>query len=138
MYFLEQFEDVLTDVPGKACLIQYDVKLLTDIPVCKKAYNLHYALRDTVKKEIHDMTEAGIAEKSNSSYASPIMVVPKKDGSIRLCVDYRQLNQVTMFDPQPMPKLEDIINKLGKAKYISKIDLTKGFWQIPLSESSKG
>ena len=109
-------------------------KLLTDIPVCKKSYNLPYALRNLVKKEIQDMIEAGIAEKSNRPYASPIVVVPNKDGSIRLCVDYRQLNQVTIFDPQPMPKLEDIINKLGKAKYISKIDLTKGFWQIPLSE----
>ena len=63
--------------------------------------------------------------------------MPKKDSVIRLCVDYRQSNQVTVFDPQPMPKLEEIINKLGKAKFISKIDLTKLFWQIPLSETSK-
>ena len=134
---LETFDDVLTDVPGKTNLLQHDVKLISDVPVSKKAYILPYAMRDKVKKEIENMVEAGIAEKSTSPYASPIVIVPKKDNTIRLCVDYRQLNNVTIFDPQPMPKLEDIINKLGKAQYISKIDLTKGFWQIPLTESSK-
>ncbi|MEW8544650.1 MAG: reverse transcriptase domain-containing protein, partial [Candidatus Thiodiazotropha sp.] len=134
---LESFKDVLSDVPGMTNFLKHDVKLNSDIPVSKKAYILPYALRDKVKKEIQDMIEAGIAEKSASPYASPIVIVPKKDNSIRLCVDYRQLNQVTIFDPQPMPKLEDIINKLGKAKYISKLYLTKGFWQIPLTETAK-
>ena len=134
---LETFEDVLTDVPGKTNLLQHDVKLNSDVPVSKKAYILPYAVRDKVKKDIQDTVEAGIAEKSTSPYAAPIVIVPKKDNTIRLCVDYRQLNKVTIFDPQPMPKLEDIINKLGKAHYISKIDLTKGFWQIPLTETSK-
>ena len=56
---------------------------------------------------------------------------------MRLCIDYRGLNETTVFDPQPMPKLDDIFNKLGKAMHISKIDCTKGFWQIPLEESAK-
>ena len=134
---LETFEDVLTNVPGKTNLLQHDVKLNSDVPISKKAYILPYAMRDKVKKEILDMVEAGIAEKSTSPYASRIVIVPKKDNSIRLCVDYRQLNRVTIFDPQPIPKLEEIIHKLGKAHYISKIYLTKGFWQIPLTELSK-
>ena len=79
----------------------------------------------------------GIVQSSNSSWAAPIVCVPKKDKSIRLCVDYRGLNSQTIFDPQPMPKIDEIINKLGKAKYISKLDLTKGYWQIPLSEKAK-
>ena len=98
---------------------------------------LQYALREKVKQEIDNMIKAGIAEKSISPYASPIVIVTKKDGSIRLCADYRLLNEITIFDPQPMPKLEDIINKLGKAQYLSKIDLTKGFWQIPLTDNAK-
>ena len=134
---LFMYVDVLTDVPGKTNIIEHDVKVTSNIPVRKKAYSLPYTLRDKVKNEINDMVEAGIAEKSCSPYASPIVVVPKKDGSIGLCVDYRQLNQVTIFDPEPMPKLEDVIHKLVNAKFISKLDLTKGFWQIPLTESSK-
>ena len=71
------------------------------------------------------MTDFGIVQSSNSSWAAPIVCVPKKDKSIRLCVDYRGLNSQTIFDPQPMPKIDEIINKLGKAKYMSKLDLTK-------------
>ena len=83
------------------------------------------------------MIDFGIVQSSSSSWAAPIVCVPKKDKSIRLCVDYRGLNSQTIFDPQPMPKIDEIINKLGKAKYISKLDLTKGYWQIPLSEKAK-
>ena len=50
---------------------------------------------------------------------------------MRLCIDYRSLNEITVFDPQPMPWLDDIFDKLGKAKFISKINCSKGFWQIP-------
>ena len=133
----QSYSDVLTDVPGKTSKIEHDDVLKSEKPVAKKAYMLPYALREKVKQEIDNMTEASITEKSISPYASPIVIVPKKDGSIRLCVDYRLLNEITISDPQPMPKLEDIINKLGKAQYLSKIDLTKGFWQIPLTDNAK-
>lgn len=132
-----EYKDVLTDVPGKTHLAQHEVKLNSDIPIYKKPYVTPYALKVQVQKEIENMIEAGIVQKSNSAWAAPIVIVPKKDKSIRLCVDYRGLNQQTIFDPQPMPKLEEIINKLGKAKYISKLDLTKGYWQIPLSEAAQ-
>lgn len=133
----QSYSDVLTDVPGKTSKIEHDDVLKSEKPVAKKAYMLPYALREKVKQEIDNMIKAGTAEKSISPYASPIVIVPKKDGSIRLCVDYRLLNEITISDPQPMPKLEDIINKLGKAQYLSKIDLTKGFWQIPLTDNAK-
>ena len=124
---LQSSSDVLSDVPGKTSVIEHDVMVKTESPVTKIAYMLPYALREKVRKEIDDMLEVGIAEKSTSPYASPIVIVPKKDGGVRLCVDYIQLNEITISDPQPMSKFEDIINKLGKAKYLSKLDLTKGF-----------
>ena len=79
------------------------------------------------------MKSAGIIEQSQS----PIVCVPKKDKILRFCVDYRGLNSKTVFDPQPMPKIDDILNKLSKAKFLSKKDLTKGYWQIPLSDRAK-
>ena len=98
---LQSYSDVLSDVPGKTRLsvIEHDVMMKTEIPITKKAYMLPYALREKVSKEIDDILEAGIAEKSTSPYASPIAIVPKKDGAVRLCVDYRQLNEITIFDP---------------------------------------
>ncbi|MCG7879549.1 MAG: hypothetical protein JAY78_24875, partial [Candidatus Thiodiazotropha taylori] len=99
-HILSSYADVLSDVPEKTSLIEHDVIVKSDVPVTKKAYMLPYALREKVKLEVDNMLEAGIAEKSNSPYASPIVVVPKKDLSIRLCVDYRLLNKNTVFDPQ--------------------------------------
>ena len=118
--FLKTFGDVFTDVPGKTNLITYDVKLKEEKPIVKKPYCLPFALRSQVKKEIESMINFDIIENSTSSWAAPIVCVPKKDKSIRLCIDYRGLNTQTVFDPQPMPKIDEIINKLGKAKYISK------------------
>ena len=78
-----------------------------------------------------------IIEKSESHYASPIVLVKKPDGSNRFCVDFRRLNQVTVFDPEPIPVPENLLSKLGIATYFTKIDLTKGYWQIPMLESDK-
>jgi hypothetical protein len=69
------------------------------------------------------MLEAGIVEPSVSPYASPVVIIPKKNKTIRFCVDYRKLNQVTQFDPKPHSQIDDIIDRLGEAKYLSKIDL---------------
>ena len=85
------------------------------------------------------MLEAGIISESDSPYAIPLVVVKKKDGTLRLCVDYRTLNEVTEFDAYPMPNIEEIIDRLGGAKYLTTIDLTKGYckypWQTKLSEN---
>ena len=133
----KDFDDVLTDVPGRISVIEHKVELNSETSVYKRPYTMPYAVREKVEQEVKNMLNAGIVEKSKSAYGAPIVVVQKKDTSMRLCIDYRGLNEITVFDPQPMPKLDDIFNKLGKAKFISKIDCTKGFWQIPLEESAK-
>ena len=82
------------------------------------------------------MKHAGIIEPSQSPWAAPIVCVTKKDKILWFCVDDRGLNSKTVFEPQPMPKFDDILNKLGKAKYLTKIDLMKGYWQITLAEQA--
>ena len=67
-----------------------------------------------------------IIQKTNSPYAAPVVIVRKKDGSNRVCIDFRKLNKVTVFDPEPMTSLEDVFSKLSGSKYFSKIDLSKG------------
>ena len=115
----------------------HDIVLKDKKPVLKKPYCLPFALRAQVKQEIDNMKSAGIIENSQSPWAAPIVCVPKKDKTLRFCVDFRGLNSKTEFDPQPLPKIDDILKKLGKAKFLSKIDLTKGSWQIPLSNEAK-
>ena len=61
----------------------------------------------------------------------------KKDGNIRICGDFRRLNSVTPMDDYPMPKVDELLDKLGKAKYITTLDLAKGYWQVPMAEKDK-
>lgn len=83
------------------------------------------------------MLAAGIIRKSTSAYASPITIVPKEDGTYRLCTDYRLINKQTDLFPFPMPRIDDIINETGGCHWFSRIDLCKGYWQIPLQEEYK-
>ena len=119
---LEKYEDVITNIPGCTDLVVHDIVLKDKKPVLKKPYCLPSALRAQVKQEIDNMKSAGIIENSQSPWAAPIVCVPKKDKTLRFCVDFRGLNSKTEFDPQPLPKIDDILNKLGKAKFLSKID----------------
>ena len=80
------------------------------------------------------MLNMGVIRKSSSPYASPVVIVKKKNGSNRICVDYRKLNKVTISDPEPMKTSEDLFQQLGKSKFFSKIDLSEGYWQIPVAE----
>ena len=75
----------------------------------------------------------GIIRESKSSYASPVVIVRKKDGINRICVDYRKLNRLTEVDPTPMPNPDEIFQKMAKAKFLTKLDLSKGYWQIPVA-----
>ena len=72
-----------------------------------------------------------------SEWCSPIVPVKKKDGSLRLCVDYRRLNSVSQSDAYPMPRVDDLIDQLGGAYYITTMDLTRGYWQVLVSENAK-
>ena len=109
--------------------------MIDEEPVRLKPYPLQYALRQELKNEIKEMLDMGVIRKSSSPYASPVVVVvKKKDGSNRICVDYRKLNKATISDPEPMRTSEDLFQQLGKSKFFLKIDLSKGYWQIPVAE----
>ncbi len=89
------------------------------------------------KHKVEAMLEMGVIEESRSDWASPIVLVPKTDGSVRFCVDYRKVNAVSKFDAYPMPRVDELLDRLGTARFYSTLDLTKGYWQIPLSPLSK-
>ena len=80
------------------------------------------------------MLELGVIDRSSSPYASPIVLVRKPDGTNRFCIDYRRINNITVFDPEPIPNADHLMARLGKGKFFSKIDLFKGYWQIPIAK----
>ncbi|GFN81979.1 Pol polyprotein [Plakobranchus ocellatus] len=134
---LQTFADTLSDIPGKTERVEHKIRLTDETPFRMKQYPLPVHAMDEVDKEINFKLESGIISKSTSPYASPITVVMKKDGAIRLCLDFRRLNKITIFDAQPIPTLDELLGKMKGAKFFTKYDLTKGYWQIPMHEDSK-
>ncbi|XP_022095014.1 uncharacterized protein LOC110981615 [Acanthaster planci] len=134
---LQEFDSVFTDLPGKTNLIQHTIHLTTDLPIRSKPYPTPLATQEVIKKEIEDMVSLGVIERSESSYASPIVLVRKPDGTNRFCIDFRKLNAVTVFDPEPIPNAESLMAQLGQGRYFSKLDLSKGYWQIPIADEDK-
>ena len=104
-------------------------------PIKQRPYRLPLTKRAVVDREIADMLDKGIIRPSHSPWASPITLVPKPDGSVRFCVDYRKLNAVTVGDCHPLPHIQDIFDALQGSSIFSTIDLRSGYWQIPMAES---
>ena len=130
---VRRYPDVFTDMPGETDVIQHQIRLSDDTPIRCKPYPLPYAMREELRNEVDTMLEMGVVRPSTSPYASPIVMVKKKDGSNRVCVDFRKLNKITEVDPEPMTTAEDLFRRLSGKKFLSKIDLTKGYWQIPVA-----
>ena len=134
---LAKYPDVLTSIPGKTELLEHDIKLSTAEPVRSMGYPLPYKTREIMESEIDEMIELGVIEPSISPYSSPIVLVPKKYGSVRFCIDFHKLNKVTEFDAEPMPNMEEVINRMSGQRFYSQMDLCKGYWQLGLSKRSR-
>ena len=98
---------------------------------------LPIALRTEVDRQVERMLEAGVIQQSKSPWASPIVLVCKRDGTHRFCIDYRQLNLVTKPDAFPLPRIDDLLDKLGGARFFSTLDLASGYWQIRMEPKSQ-
>ena len=134
---LRSFQDVLSDMPGKTNQFEHKIELSSNNPVRLKPYPIPFKSKDIVETEVRSMLEQGIIEPSNSPFSSPIVLVKKKDGSVRFAIDFRKVNAITVFDATPIPNQEELMLKISGSCIFSKLDLTKGYWQIPMSEESK-
>lgn len=114
-----------------------EIELDKNEVVTYRPYRLSYSERQVVQKKINELKEAGIVEDSFSPFASPILLVRKKNGEERLCVDYRALNKNMKKDKFPLPLIDDQLERLQGKKYFSLLDLKSGYYQVPLSEEAK-
>jgi len=127
--------DILTKEPGLTNLAQFRIDTGSHQPLCQGPYNTPQALIATVNKELDWLKEKGYIRPASSSWASPMVTVRKPDGAARLCIDFKAINAVTTPLPFYMPRVEEVLEKVGKAKVISKLDLTKGYYQVPMHEA---
>ena len=130
---VQRFSEIFSDRPCETNLAEHRIDLTSDVPVHQMPYPVAFAPQPSFKKELQQMEDCGIIWKSDSPHASPVVVVKKKDGSNRICIDFRRLNKITVTDPQPVPSPAESFLGMSKDKYFSKLDLTKGYHQICVS-----
>ena len=134
---INQFVKIFGDVPTRTNLMYHDVDVGEAVPQKQAPYRVCPQKRESFKKEVRYLLENGFAEVSDSEWASPCILVDKPDGTMRMCTDYRKVNSVTRSDSYPLPRTDDIIDRVGKARFMTKLDLLKGYYQIPLTERAK-
>ena len=134
---LNEYEEVCKDKPGCTPLAVHDVDVGDASPIKQHPYRLNPSKLAKVREEVQFMLDNDIIEPSQSSWSSPIVTVPKPDGSQRFCFDYRKVNAVSKTDSFPIPRLEDCIDRVGNSAFVSKIDLLKGYWQVPMTDRAK-
>lgn len=112
------------------------IRLTSDTPVSYRPYKLSHQEKLRVRDIIRDLLDKGIIRESESAYASPILLVKKRDGTDRLVIDFRALNHITVKDRYPLPLIEDQIDRLGSSEYFTILDMATGFYQIPIDAES--
>ncbi len=136
-HLIGQFSDVFSPIPGRTQVLQHDIRTPPGTVVRQRPYRVPEARRHAIEEEVQEMLRLGVIEPSRSPWSSPIVMVPKPDDTLRFCNDFRQLNEVSEFDGYPMPRVDELLDRLGGTRYISTLDLTKGYWQVPLTEEAK-
>ena len=121
---MRKFADVFSIKPGKTELIEHHIETGHTKPI-KQAFQA------MVRQELKEMLNQGIIEPSVSEWAAPIVPIV---GFLRLCVDYRRLNATSQTNAYPMPRIDDLIDQLGQAEFLSTLDLTRGYWQVQWAE----
>lgn len=130
------FSKSSTDL-GKTDLVQHHIRLTDDVPFKQPFRRIPPAMFEEVRQHLNDMLESGAIRKSKSPYCSNVVLIRKKDGCLRLCIDMRQLNAKTVKDAYSLPRINDTLDTLIGAKYFSKLDLHSGFWQVEIAEEDK-
>jgi hypothetical protein len=136
---VSEFPDVfLKDLPGMPpeCKVEFAIELLHGTaPIFKRAYRVSGPELVELKKQVDELSEKGYIRPNTSPWVAPVLFVEKKDGTRRMCIDYRALNEVTIKNKYPLPRIEDLFNQLRGASVFSKIDLRSGYHQLRIRPS---
>ena len=122
---------------GKTSMVCHDIDTGDALPIRQPPRRVPLAQQAECEKEINEMLRKGVIEPGQSPWAAPVVLVRKKDGSVRFCVDYRRLNSVTRFDAYPLPRIDETLDALAGAKWFSTLDLISGYWQVGLTPEAR-
>ena len=122
---------------GEISLVEFAIDTGDAAPTKQGACRIPHVAREEINSQLEKMQIKGVIQPSESPWASPVVLVRKRDGNLRFCVDYQALNAVTKADVRPLPRIDDFLDKLGKAKCFSSLDLAAGYWQIKVRPDSQ-
>ena len=122
---------------GHTTVVKHSIDTGEHPPIKQCPRRTPFVHREKIAQLVNDMLKQQVVQPSSSAWASPVVLVPKKDGNLRFCVDYRKVNAVTKKDVYPLPRVDDILDTLGKAKYFSTLDLASGYWQIEMDPATR-
>ena len=122
---------------GMTDLVTHAIDTGDSVPIKQAARRILFSLRKTVDNMVQNMLEQGVIKPSSSHWSSPVVLMEKKDGNKRFCVDYRRLNSVTKMDVFPLPRVDGTLDSLAQSQYFTSLDLATGFWQVQMDASSQ-
>ncbi|KAJ8016400.1 hypothetical protein DPEC_G00006830 [Dallia pectoralis] len=137
---LVEFKDSFAwDEEGVGCthLVQHEIDTGDARPIKTRPRRIPLARQEAADRAVEEMEKAGFIEPSNSPWSAPVVMVPKKGGKLRFCVDYRELNAVTRKDSYPIPRVDESLDLVGKSSWFSCLDLRSGYWQVPLAAEAR-
>lgn len=130
---LQEFKEVFNDTPGSTNQAFHSIPTVTTQPITQQPYRIPSKWKESLEEEVRQLLTLGVIRPSKSPWAAPVVCVQKKDKTLRMCIDYRRLNSVTKDDLYPLPRIEELLETVSGASYISTIDLAKGYYQIPVA-----
>ena len=122
---------------GRTTSVTHHIDTGSHAPLRQRPYRVSAAERQIISEQVDDMLKRAVIQPSQSPWSSPVVLVRKKDGSIRFCVDYRRLNKITRKDVYPLPRIDDALDCLQGAEYFSSLDLRSGYWQVPMDVTDR-
>lgn len=128
---MEEYKDLFRTIPGTTTVSQHFIPT-TGNPVRVPPRRVPVNYREEVEQQLQSMLQAGVIERSSSPWMAPAVFVRKKSGEIRLCVDYRELNKKTAKDAYPLPRPDEVQDRLAGSTIFSTLDLNSGYWQVPV------
>lgn len=132
---LNSFSDVFSQQPfdfGRTNLVTHKITTTCDTPISQRAYRTSPSMKAEIRRQVEELKAQDLIEDSTSPWASPVVMVKKKDGTYRFCVDFRKLNSVTITDAHPLPRVDDSLDALSGSQFFSTMDMSSGYWQVEM------
>ena len=134
---IRKYSGIIAEDPSKPSFtseVKHYIDTGVNEPIRQRMYRTSKKEDEIIAETVESMLRGGIVRESNSPWSSPVVLAAKKDGSWRFCIDYRKVNAVTKKDSYPIPRIVEVLDMLGSAKFFSSVDFASGYWQIPMNE----